>query len=417
MLHSRIRIVFAVVLCTLSSSGCGGSLPPAVTEEHQHAQVKVVAPQVLALEERTELVGGAVPLPNQAGRITSLVEGRIVSILEDGKGKRLHEGQWVDHGQVVVQLDDRIAKANVEKAQALAEELDELKTQTDLTEQLALLELGRLEKLRPPDTSDGQLPLVSRIELDKARLALQDARSKQKGALAKQRAARAEAQGLQTQLEYFKLRAPISGILGSIQVVPGQTLAVGAPVADIINLQDIDILCVAPPHMLPRLALQQPASLRRAGTVGNNPAPQGNLVFLAEQAQADTGNFFVKVRFPNRELRLRANTVVRVEVVTQPEKKRLTIPEAALQEDQDPPIVIVAADVKSEKDSAGKEEKTAKARKLQAILGVRDRNRHVVELLRLIDPESHEAVDPHDLLFVIEGGHGLRNGDELKLES
>src|SRR5262249_15053614 len=149
---------------------------------------------------------------------------------------------------------------------------------------------------------------------------------------------------------------------------------------------------------------------RNGVTAISSTAAQGKLVFLAEQAQPDTGNFYVKVRFPNRELRLRANSVVRVEVLTEPEKKRLTIPEAALQEDQDPPIVIVAADVKTEKDSAGKEEKIAKARKLQAILGVRDRDRHVVELLRLIDPESHEAVDLHDQLFVIEGGHGLRNG-------
>src|SRR5205814_2310770 len=83
---------------------------------------------------------------------------------------------------------------------------------------------------------------------------------------------------------------------------------------------------------------------------------------------AETGNFVVKVRFPNQDAKLRANTVVRVQVMTQPEKKRLTIPVAALYEDQEPPMVIVAEDVTAKKNAEGKEEKFAKAKKLRALV-------------------------------------------------
>ena len=51
---------------------------------------------------------------------------------------------------------------------------------------------------------------------------------------------------------------------------------------------------------------------RLAADQGQDPAqaagPAGKVVFIAVQAQPDTGNFAAKVRFPNPGLRLRANT-------------------------------------------------------------------------------------------------------------
>ncbi len=140
------------------------------------------------------------------------------------------------------------------------------------------------------------------------------------------------------------------------------------------------------------------------------------MVFIAVQAQADTGNFLAKVRFPNPDLRLRANMVVRVQVLTQPEEERLTIPEAAVMEDLNQPFVVVVEDVKTEKDKEGHDQKLGEARKLQAVLGIRDREKHLVEILGLEDPEKKEKVPLDDLLFVIEGGRGLHNEDAVRVE-
>src|SRR5207248_5236788 len=115
-------------------------------------------------------------------------------------------------------------------------------------------------------------------------------------------------------------------------------------------------------------------SARIAGQKG----PTGRVAFVAVQAQADMCNFAVKDRFPNRERGLRASAVLRVQVLNQPEKQRLTIPEAALLEDQEPPVVIVAEEVTTAKDAEGKEEKRGQARQLQAVLGIRDREQHRV---------------------------------------
>src|SRR5262249_21016647 len=150
---------------------------------------------------------------------------------------------------------------------------------------------------------------------------------------------------------------------------------------------EIDVLCFVPPHTAARLAGDQPAKMAKDGNEEADAA-RGKVVYIAVQAHPETGNLAVKVRFPNRALRLKANAVLRVEVLTTPEKERLTIPEAAVMEDVELPAVVVVEGVETKKDEHGHDEKIGKVRKLRPILGVRDRHRHVVELLGLEDPEK-----------------------------
>src|SRR5262249_45742554 len=155
----------------------------------------------------------------------------------------------------------------------------------------------RLTTLSATVSTNGKMPLVSAIELQKARIALEDAQSRLKA--------------LDEQMKLYTLTSPLAGRLGLVQVVPGQTLAIGTPVVDVVDLSAIDALCYVPPHLASRLALEQAAKV-----VSSQAA--GQVVFIAVQAQPDTGNFAVKVRFPNADLKLRANGVVRVRVLTSP---------------------------------------------------------------------------------------------------
>src|SRR5438876_236440 len=78
-------------------------------------------------------------------------------------------------------------------------------------------------------------------------------------------------------------------------------------------------------------------------------------------------------------------------VQTQPAKERFTIPEAAVTEDQERPSVVVVEDVKTQK-KGDEELQIGKVRKLFATLGVRDRERHVIELVSLEDAEKKAPV-------------------------
>src|SRR5205823_8718753 len=85
-------------------------------------------------------------------------------------------------------------------------------------------------------------------------------------------------------------------------------------------------------------------------------------------------------------------------------------------EDQDPPSIIVVEDVNTKKNADGKEEETGKARRLQAVIGVRDRVLHQVEIVRLEDPEKKWKGELETTLVVVEKGHGLQTGDAVRLE-
>jgi RND family efflux transporter MFP subunit len=408
-LSARLLVSWSVLV----TAGCHRAAPPA--EEEGKAPVKVVLARRVSLGEHTELLGSTQPLPQHAARVTAPVEGHVLWALGDGSGPAVVEGQEVEKGRVIVQLDDRIIRANRAKIQALLDEQQELRRQADIALQVATVDLNRLEAL--PGSERGAIPLVSRVEREKVRLLLQDAEGKQKAALAKERALRADLEVLEVQLEFHKLRAPIAGRLGTVHAVPGQTLAIGTAVADVVDLREIDVVCLVPPENAARLALGQPARVSSGpGSLPEESSPVGRVVFIAVQAQPETGNFLVKVRFPNPELRLRANMVVRCHVLTQPEKERLVVDEKAIVEDEKEPAVVVVQEVKTEKNAEGEEETIGEAHKLHVVLGVRDREKGLAEVLSLEDPEKHEKVSPENLPFVVEGGHGLHDGDVVKVK-
>jgi RND family efflux transporter MFP subunit len=321
-----------------------------------------------------------------------------------------------------VQLDDTIVRHNLEKAQAAQDVLREEQQQAKLAVELAQSEVDRLAKLRGEEGRGGgnRTQLVSPVDVQKADYALKDAQSKLKAASGRVLAGSKELASLQAQLKLLSLAAPISGRVGRIQVVRGQTLAVGSLVTEITNLDDqIDVLCYVPPSMIGKFSVGQPAKSGGFDSA-ESPVAEGQVQFIAEQAESETGNFAVKVRFSNKDVHLKANRVLRIRVRTKPPHECLSLPETAVQEDELPPTVVAVTDIETKKGDEGKEESIGVARRLQVVLGVRDRISHRVEIVRLVDPETDAAKkwkgDIKAALFVVEGGAGLQTGDAVKRE-
>jgi RND family efflux transporter MFP subunit len=416
----------AVLLIAVLPAGCGKREQPP-DETAPPATVKWQGASELSLEEWTELIGTTLPLPDHIARVSSPAEARVSTILTGADSKPIVEGQHVDKGTVIVQLDDRIVRTNLAKLEAGQEVLGEELKQSQFGLDLAAYEVERLRKLKVEEDNRprgiGTVALVSPVEQQKADVALKDAQSKLSGARFKLTAGQKEIEALKEQLRLYALTAPISGRLGRIQVVPGQTLAVGTPVAEVINLDDeIDVLSFVPPALARNLRVGQPA---KGGPVEKDPTSNeaeadGQVSYIANQAEAETGNFAVKVRFSNKSAHLRANRVLRISVLTGPARECLAVPESAVMEDEDPPSVVVVENIKTAKNADGKDETTAVARRLQVELGVRDRKNHAVEIVRLIDTEKDPAKkwkgDIKDAQFVMEGAAGLQTGDPVKLD-
>lgn len=414
------RVVLLSVLLGGPSLGCHRETPSSAADEAPpSAPVQVTQAKREPLGAWAEFPGTTQPLPNRIARVTAVIEGRVAEVLPAGEGgATVVEGQQVAAGQVIVRLDDRIARANLAKADAAQKENDAGIKQAELAIQLARVDLQRLQALQPNRPGNGGgLELVSEVTLRKAQLGVDDAEAKMQAAEAKRATGDAERRAMASQLEQYTLRAPIAGRLGLLQVVPGQTLAVGAAVAEVVDLGEIDVLCLVPPSRILKVALGQPARIAESDTPEPDAAPaEGKVVFVAAQAQPETGCFVVKARFANPKSHLPANAVVRLRIGTDPEKERLVLPDTVLQEDHDPPEVTVVENVET-KEKEGHAEKLGKARHLRAVVGVRDREKHLVEILTLADPEKKLPVPTvAEALFVVEGGHGLEDGDAVRVE-
>jgi RND family efflux transporter MFP subunit len=415
---------------------CGGETKPA-EETAPPAPVKWMEAREMFIEEWTEVVGTTQPLPDRSARVTAAIEGRVVSVLQGADGKAIAEGQRVQKGDVLVRLDDHIAQANYEKAIADQRSLKQQIDQADLAIRVADVDLRARQDLIK-QSAGGPITLVPQIDLEKAEVALADAKSKRVGVELQYKAGEKALKALEEQLRLFTLTAPIGGRLSRPYVVLGQTLSVGTTVAEILDIEkEIDLLCFVPPHIMKKLKLgqtirlgapgEQQAAIQAAKTESADsssapkpkqpPAAEGKIVYISDQSEVDTGNFAVKARFPNTRLKLASNVTFRARVLTTPGKACLTLPELALMEDQDPPMVVVVEDYKQEKNKEGKEEEVGKARRLRVRVGIRDKVLHLVEVLGLEDPEKKWQGSLETAKFVTERGQGLRNGDAIRLEA
>jgi RND family efflux transporter MFP subunit len=472
--RSRSAIFFVGFLVAGQALGCGK--PEKAADAPPAAPVTWEPPAELMLEEWSELLGFTQPLPDQIARVSAPVEARVASVLKDSDGKPVVEGEPVRQGTVIVRLDDAMIVANLAKLEAGLKELPEVELRAENQVQQASNDLNRLTKARQEEDqrakSTGQPAthtLVPDVVLEKALFALRDAESNLRGAKLHRETAISERDALREQLKLFTLTAPISGQLGRIQVVQGQTVPAGTAVVDIVNLQpQIDVVCFVPPATAARLRRGQAA---RLGGVDQTPAtatvagPLGRVEFIAEQAEVETGNFAVKVRFPNEATRLRANMVLRLRVRTRDGEPCLAVHESALLEDQDPPAVIISTpvdfkDIETKDlpqpaleavqtqfpnvsikkvgkntdwglykislanvdddvlvDAKGKiiKDKIGEARRLQASIGIRDRVKGMVQIRRLDDPEKKWQGKLDEALFITSNGQGLQNGDKVKL--
>jgi RND family efflux transporter MFP subunit len=415
--RSTIFLIGGLVFAGLSL-GCGRTTTP--EEKPPPAPVKWMEARQLFVEEWTDMVGTTQPLPDRSAHVSAGVEGHVVSLLQDADGKALVEGQRVKRGEVLARLDDSVARANRDKVAADIEELKQQVKQAELTIKIDDIEVRRLEAATKLGMNGGiSVPVT---DLEKAKVVAEESRSKVKSAELKLLAGQKQLDALDEQLKLYTVKTPIDGRLGRMMIARGQTLAVGAAVVEIIDIDEqIDLLCFVPPVAVRKLKLGQAV---RVGGVDDpegkkSTGPEGRIYFINDQAEVDTGNFAVKVRFPNTQLGLRGNVTLRVRALTTPGRAALTLPESALIEDQDPPAVIVVNDYKVKEEEGKPPVETGTARKLVAKIGVRDRVNKVVEILGVNDPEEKDRWkgDLETAKFVFQRGQGLRNGDEIRLEA
>ncbi len=218
--------------------------------------------------------------------VSAYTAGHVTAIL-------FREGQQVESGTVLVRLDDRVARAQLDSAQS----------------RLALKEsaLQRDATLR----HEGFVPQTS-LETSEADVAQ----------------ARTEVAARQADLDLLTLRAPFAGTLGERQVEVGQYVTPGQTLVELIDLTRMTAEFRVPERTL---ASVHPGARVAFGTDAfADRTFAGEVRFIAPQIDPKTRSFLVRaeLQVPGRELL--PGMFGRVELEVGAPRPLLTVPEAAL---------------------------------------------------------------------------------------
>lgn len=237
------------------------------------------------------------------------------------------EGQDVKGGQVLAQLDNRPALAQLAQAQA-----QEAKDRAQLAN--ARTDLARYTELIKEDAATRQ-----QVDTQKALVAQLEAAVQTDAA---------QVQYQKVQVAYTTITAPISGRTGARLVDPGNIVHAN-DTNGLVVINQVDPVGVV--FTLPEDAVQDimraqhgartPLTVTALTRDGNKAIAQGQLTLLNNQVDATTGTVQLKGRFANSGYALWPGQFVNVRLLLGQRGGALTVPQAAVQRSQDGTYVYV----------------------------------------------------------------------------
>jgi membrane fusion protein (multidrug efflux system) len=324
-------------LWATKSTGSAAPGAPAVLP----ALVEVVPVAIEAMSERVHAVGTLEA--NESIMVRPEIAGVVTRVL-------FTEGQAVEKGMVLIELDDSELQAHVAEAKAQ-------------------LKIARLTYDRMMQLTGHQNPFISQQQIDQAISSLGSAE--------------ANDSLYQTRLAKTRIRAPFPGFVGIRRISPGDYVQPGQ---DLINLEDLRTLKIdfkIPETFLNRVRAGQQVRI----TTDADPGA----VFLGEiyvvDPRVDSGSRAVRVRarIPNHGEQLRPGLFAAVDLVLHQRDRALVIPEEAVIPQREKTFVYRVLD--------------HTARWTEVTLGVRERG--LVEVVSGID--AGEGI-------VRVGHHKLKDG-------
>ncbi|GLZ86797.1 MexH family multidrug efflux RND transporter periplasmic adaptor subunit [Metapseudomonas resinovorans] len=246
--------------------------------------VEVAEPQRALV--RDELVTFGSLRSDESVMIRPEIEGRVA---------RLHfrEGEMVKGGELLISLDDAIARAELAQAQA----------NLDLAEK----SYERAKMLFSRGASNAQAQDESQSQ---------------------QQAARASLALAQARLDKTQIRAPYDGTLGLRQVSVGDYLSAGQ---DMVNLEVLDPLKVdfrIPQKAVSQVRIGQPVELSLDAYPGERF--RGEIIALNPRLDEVGRSQAIRAQVGNRDHRLKPGQFVKVSVILAERPQALLIPEEAV---------------------------------------------------------------------------------------
>ena len=232
--------------------------------------------------------------PAASARVSPLVPGVVTAV-------KCIEGQRVEKGTLLVELDSRVADVAAEKALKAVE----------FAEKAA----ERQKKLMQVDGTSRKLLLDSEQALA---------------------AARSDLAAAQTQQALLRVQAPLSGTVVRLNVKPGEAVDLTTTLAELVDLDRLVVSANVPSVESAPLKPGQPAEVlaeRAAAPV------RGALSYISPQVDVKTGTVVARVSLPARS-GLRPGQFVTLRIVSDERANRLAVPVESVVKDSEGGTVI-----------------------------------------------------------------------------
>jgi multidrug efflux system membrane fusion protein len=277
-------------------------------------------PVTLAAVERQavpfELAATGTVEPLQTVAVQPQVSGPVVRIA-------FREGQDVEKGQVLFQIDPRPFQAALSRAEAILER-DKAQEANARQEAARYAELAERE-------------YVTAQQYDQARTTAA-------ASAATLAASQAEVSEARLNLQYATIRAPIGGRTGSLRVREGNLVRANdaGPLVTINQIRPILVRFALPAANLSLIQERRAETLKvRAEPVGGGAASEGTLSFVDNAVDTTTGTILLKGGFPNEDGALWPGEFVNVRLQLYIDQAALTVPARAVVSGQQGSYVFV----------------------------------------------------------------------------
>jgi len=308
------RAVFFLIGLALAAGG--GSYAWRVRHEPGAPKPAAAAPSV-PLVHVAEVARRDVPVyvrgigqvqPFNIVQIKSRVDGQIDRVL-------FTEGQQVQAGDVLIEIDPRPYQAAVNQAEgALAKDQAQLvSAKADLDRQSSLLQHGYASK----QAFDQQQAVVGQL-------------------MASIRADQGALDAARLNLQFATIRAPITGRIGKRLVDAGNVIHTvdDNDLVEIVQIKPITVLFTVPQDALPEIqAGLRAGPLTVEARSGNDQkrVAEGQLTLIGNQIDPQTGTIELKARFENADEALWPGQFLNARVITSVRKDAVTVPMTAVQ--------------------------------------------------------------------------------------
>src|ERR1700744_6388750 len=311
-------ITWVLLIAVVAGGGhYGWSRYRAGQEAQAAANAKKAAPPVrvsIAPVEKSDFPVYLTGLGTVQGFNTVQVRTRV-----DGQIDKIafREGQMVNQGDLLVEIDPRPYQAALDQAQAK-------KVQDEANIANANLDLQRYTKLGEFATKQQTDTQRTTVQMLTAQIAADDA----------------AIFNAQTQLDYTQIKSPISGVAGLRQVDIGNIVNASAQtgIVTVAQIEPIAVIFTAPEEQLPYINEAQSVAPLKVIAItpdGKKPLAEGKLAVVNNQVDATSGTIRLKGVFDNKDHALWPGQSVSTRLLVRKLKCATVVPDDAIQHGTD----------------------------------------------------------------------------------